>query len=105
MFWLVCYVSLTVKHNLSRLCIALMLLTDICVCVFSIGVDSVSNPAYMNQNSCLLPAQYAQQMGVRMDMLAYQNTPASLPQGACYPVVSAHSLPQQQTNYHQQPLL
>ncbi|XP_053114702.1 signal transducing adapter molecule 2 isoform X2 [Hemicordylus capensis] len=74
----------------------------------SSGLDSMSNPAYMNQNSCLPPANtvsYTQQMGMPMDMLAYQNTATSLPQGACYPAVPAHSLPQQQTNYHQQPLL
>ncbi|XP_062972610.1 signal transducing adapter molecule 2 isoform X3 [Elgaria multicarinata webbii] len=74
----------------------------------STGLDSVSNPAYVNQNSCLPPAgtlPYTQQMGMPMDMLAYQNTASSLPQGACYPTVPAHSLPQQRTNYHQQPLL
>ncbi|XP_061464762.1 signal transducing adapter molecule 2 isoform X2 [Rhineura floridana] len=74
----------------------------------STGLESVSNSAYMNQNSCLPPAHtvpYAQQMGMPMDMLAYQNNTSSLPQGTCYPAVPAHSLPQQRTNYHQQPLL
>ncbi|XP_060632908.2 signal transducing adapter molecule 2 isoform X2 [Anolis sagrei] len=74
----------------------------------STGLDSVSNPAYANQNSCLPPAgpiPYSQHMTMPMDMLAYQNTVTSLPQGVCYPTVPAHSLPQQQTNYHQQPLL
>ncbi|KAM3854336.1 signal transducing adapter molecule 2 isoform 2-T2 [Vipera latastei] len=72
------------------------------------GLDSVSGSTYMNQNSCLPPAgpvSYAQPMGMPVDMLAYQNTASSLPQGPCYPAVPAHSLPQQQTNYHQQPLL
>ncbi|XP_054827638.1 signal transducing adapter molecule 2 isoform X2 [Eublepharis macularius] len=74
----------------------------------STGLDSVSSPAYVNQNSCLPPARtvpYTQPMSLPMDMLAYQNTPSSLPQGTCYPAVPVHSLPQQQTNYHQQPLL
>ncbi|XP_042321346.1 signal transducing adapter molecule 2 isoform X1 [Sceloporus undulatus] len=74
----------------------------------STGLDSVPNPAYVNQNSCLPPAgtvPYTQQMGMPMDMLAYQNTASSLPQGVCYPALPAHSLQQQQTSYHQQPLL
>lgn len=71
----------------------------------STGLDSMPSPAYVNQNSCFPPASYAQQMGMPMDMLAYQNAASSLPQGACYPAVPAHSLPQPQTNYHQQPLL
>uniref|UniRef100_A0A6J0TW05 Signal transducing adapter molecule 2 isoform X1 n=1 Tax=Pogona vitticeps TaxID=103695 RepID=A0A6J0TW05_9SAUR len=74
----------------------------------STGLDAVSNPTYVNQNSCPPPAgtvPYSQQMGMSMDMLAYQNSVSSLPQGVCYPAVPAHSLPQQQTNYHQQPLL
>ncbi|XP_066468061.1 signal transducing adapter molecule 2 isoform X1 [Tiliqua scincoides] len=73
----------------------------------STSLDTMSSPAYVNQNSCLPPANtvYSQQMGMPMDMLAYQNTASSLPQGACYPAVPAHSLPQPQTNYHQQPLL
>ncbi|XP_034280966.1 signal transducing adapter molecule 2 isoform X1 [Pantherophis guttatus] len=72
------------------------------------GLDSVPSSTYMNQNSCLPPAgpvSYAQQMTMPVDMLAYQNTASSLPQGPCYPAVPTHSLPQQQTNYHQQPLL
>ncbi|XP_044273680.1 signal transducing adapter molecule 2 isoform X2 [Varanus komodoensis] len=74
----------------------------------STGLESVSSPAYVNQNSCLPPAgavPYTQQVGLPVDMLAYQNSASSLPQAACYPAVPAHSLPQQQTNYHQQPLL
>ncbi|KAJ7345752.1 hypothetical protein JRQ81_001702 [Phrynocephalus forsythii] len=74
----------------------------------SAGLDTVSNPTYVNQSSCPPPAgtiPYSQPMGMSMDMLAYQNSASSLPQGVCYPAVPAHSLPQQQTNYHQQPLL
>ncbi|XP_020825998.1 signal transducing adapter molecule 2 isoform X1 [Phascolarctos cinereus] len=76
----------------------------------STGVDTVSNPTYMNQNSTLqsaaLPASYTQQMGMSVDMSSYQNTTSSLPQVAGLSVtVPAHSVAQQQTNYHQQPLL
>ncbi|XP_019377952.1 PREDICTED: signal transducing adapter molecule 2 isoform X2 [Gavialis gangeticus] len=76
----------------------------------SAGPDSVSNPAYMNQNSGLQSATsqaaYTQQMGMSVDMSAYQNTTSSLPQGTGYPMaVSAPSVLPPQTNYHQQPLL
>lgn len=71
--------------------------------------DTVSNP-YMNQNSNLPSATgtaaYTQQMGMSLDMSTYQSTTCSLPQLAGFPVaVPAHSVTQQQTNYHQQPLL
>ncbi|KYO18004.1 signal transducing adapter molecule 2 isoform X3 [Alligator mississippiensis] len=76
----------------------------------SAGPDSVSNPTYMNQNSGLQSATsqaaYTQQMGMSVDMSAYQNTTSSLPQGTGYPIaVSAPSVLPPQTNYHQQPLL
>ncbi|XP_012584428.1 PREDICTED: signal transducing adapter molecule 2 isoform X2 [Condylura cristata] len=76
----------------------------------STGQDTVSNPTYINQNSNLQSATggaaYAQQMGMSVDMSSYQNTTSSLPQLAGFPVaVSAHSVAQQQTTYHQQPLL
>ncbi|XP_019409671.1 PREDICTED: signal transducing adapter molecule 2 isoform X2 [Crocodylus porosus] len=76
----------------------------------SAGPDSVSNPAYMNQNSGIQSATsqaaYTQQMGMSVDMSAYQNTTSSLPQGTGYPMaVSAPSVLPPQTNYHQQPLL
>uniref|UniRef100_A0A8C9AT26 Signal transducing adaptor molecule 2 n=1 Tax=Prolemur simus TaxID=1328070 RepID=A0A8C9AT26_PROSS len=76
----------------------------------STGQDIVSNPTYMNQNSNLQSATgtaaYTQQMGMSMDMSSYQNTTSNLPHMASFPVaVPAHSVAQQQTNYHQQPLL
>uniref|UniRef100_H0XG63 Signal transducing adaptor molecule 2 n=1 Tax=Otolemur garnettii TaxID=30611 RepID=H0XG63_OTOGA len=76
----------------------------------STGQDTVSNPTYMNQNSNLQSATgaaaYTQHMGMSVDMSSYQNTTSSLPQLASFPVaVPAHSVAQQQTNYHQQPLL
>ncbi|XP_006921136.1 signal transducing adapter molecule 2 isoform X2 [Pteropus alecto] len=74
------------------------------------GQDTVSNPTYMNQNSNLQSATgaaaYTHQMGMSVDMSSYQNTTSNLPQLAGFPVaVPAHSVAQQQTNYHQQPLL
>lgn len=74
------------------------------------GQDPVSNPTYMNQNSALPSAAgtaaYTQQMGMSVDLSSYQNTAASLPQLAGFPMaVPAHAMAQQQTNYHQQPLL
>lgn len=77
----------------------------------STGQDTISNPTYMNQNSNLQSAPgaaaYTQQMGMSVDMSSYQNATSNLPQLAGFPVaVPAHSVAQQQTNYHQQqPLL
>ncbi|KAM8928398.1 LOW QUALITY PROTEIN: signal transducing adapter molecule 2 [Lycaon pictus] len=76
----------------------------------STGQDTVSNPAYMNQNSNLPSATgaaaYTQQMGMSVDMSSYQNATSNLPQLAGFPVaVPAHSVAQPQANYHQQPLL
>ncbi|XP_040827506.1 signal transducing adapter molecule 2 isoform X2 [Ochotona curzoniae] len=75
----------------------------------STGQDTASNPAYVNHNSSLQSAgtaAYTQHMGISMEMSSYQNTTSSLPQLAGFPVaVPAHSVAQQQTNYHQQPLL
>uniref|UniRef100_G3U9M3 Signal transducing adaptor molecule 2 n=1 Tax=Loxodonta africana TaxID=9785 RepID=G3U9M3_LOXAF len=76
----------------------------------STGQDTISSPAYMHQNSNLQSATgtaaYTQQMGMSVDMSSYQNTASDLPQVAGFPVaVPAHSVTQQQTNYHQQPLL
>nr|XP_051704578.1 signal transducing adapter molecule 2 isoform X2 [Oryctolagus cuniculus] len=76
----------------------------------STGQDTASNPTYMNQNSNLQSAPgsaaYTQQVGMSVDMSSYQNATSSLPQLAAFPVAApAHSVAQQQTNYHQQPLL
>ncbi|GAB5575660.1 signal transducing adapter molecule 2 isoform X3 [Prionailurus iriomotensis] len=76
----------------------------------STGQDTVSNPTYMNQNSNLQSAAgtaaYTQQMGMSVDMSSYRNATSNLPQLAGFPVAApAHSVAQQQTNYHQQPLL
>ncbi|XP_060034120.1 signal transducing adapter molecule 2 isoform X2 [Erinaceus europaeus] len=76
----------------------------------STGQDTVSNPAYMNQNSNLQAATgtaaYVQQMGVSVDLSSYQNTASALPQLASFPVaVPTPSAAQPPTSYHQQPLL
>ncbi|XP_049628961.1 signal transducing adapter molecule 2 [Suncus etruscus] len=76
----------------------------------STGQDTVSNSPYMNQNSNLQPvpgpAAYSQQMGVPVDISSYQSTTSGLPQLAGFPVVvPSPSVAQQQTSYHQQPLL
>ncbi|XP_042539402.1 signal transducing adapter molecule 2 isoform X2 [Dipodomys spectabilis] len=76
----------------------------------STGQDTVSNPAYLSLNSNLQSvtgtAAYTQQMGMSVDMSSYQNTASNLPQRAGFPVaVPAHSVAQQPTSYHQQPLL
>nr|XP_045004014.1 signal transducing adapter molecule 2 isoform X2 [Jaculus jaculus] len=76
----------------------------------STGQDTVSNPSYMNQNSNLQSAPgtaaYTQQMGMSVDMSAYQNTTSNLAQVAGFPVAGpAPSVIQPQANYHQQPLL
>ncbi|XP_044237507.2 signal transducing adapter molecule 2 isoform X3 [Ursus arctos] len=76
----------------------------------STGQDAVSNPTYMNQNSNLQSATgaaaCAPHMGRSGEVPPYQNATCSLPQLAGFPVaVPAHSVAQQQTNYHQQPLL
>ncbi|KAM4858920.1 signal transducing adapter molecule 2 isoform 2-T2 [Thomomys bottae] len=76
----------------------------------STGQDTVSNPAYLSLNSSLQSvagtAAYTQQMGISVDMSSYQNTASTLPQLAGFPVaMPAHSVAQQPTSYHQQPLL
>ncbi|MBZ3869466.1 Signal transducing adapter molecule 2 [Sciurus carolinensis] len=76
----------------------------------STGQDTISNSPYMNQNSNLQSATgtaaYSQQMGMSVDMSSYQNTTSNLPHLAGFPMaVPAQSVAQQQTNYHQQPLL
>ncbi|XP_058520464.1 signal transducing adapter molecule 2 isoform X2 [Ochotona princeps] len=76
----------------------------------STGQDTASNPSYVNHNSSLQSATgtaaYTQQIGISVEMSSYQNTTSSLPQLAGFPMaVPAHSVAQQQTNYHQQPLL
>ncbi|XP_023682704.1 signal transducing adapter molecule 2 [Paramormyrops kingsleyae] len=62
------------------------------------------NPAYIGQPPGG-PTSYPQQMGVAMDMSAYQNTNPSMPPGAYQMAAPAHAAPQPQTTYYQQPLL
>ncbi|XP_078408764.1 signal transducing adapter molecule 2 isoform X1 [Cetorhinus maximus] len=66
---------------------------------------------YMNQAANLQvttgpAAPYTAQAGLSNDMPAYQNTTISGPPAASYPMASqAQHIPQQQSNYFQQPLL
>ncbi|XP_067843165.1 signal transducing adapter molecule 2 isoform X2 [Heptranchias perlo] len=68
-------------------------------------------PTYMNQATSLQvttgPATpYTAQVGLSNDMSTYQNTTISGPPAAGYPMVSqAQHIPQQHSNYFQQPLL
>ncbi|KAF6116371.1 signal transducing adaptor molecule 2 [Phyllostomus discolor] len=76
----------------------------------STGQDTLSNPAYMDQNSTLQAAAgtaaYTQQRGLAVGLPSYPSTASSLPPLVGFPVaVPAHAGAQQQTNYHQQPLL
>ncbi|XP_072325909.1 signal transducing adapter molecule 2 isoform X3 [Scyliorhinus torazame] len=67
--------------------------------------------AYMNQTANLQvttgpAAPYTSQAGLNNDMSAYQNTTISGPPAASYPMASqAQHIPQQHSNYFQQPLL
>ncbi|KAM5324461.1 signal transducing adapter molecule 2 isoform 2-T2 [Glossophaga mutica] len=76
----------------------------------STGQDTLPNPVYMDQNSPLQAAAgtaaYTQQRGLAAGLPSYPSTTSSLPPLAGFPVaVPAHAGAQQQTNYHQQPLL
>ncbi|MBN3307427.1 STAM2 protein, partial [Amia calva] len=63
------------------------------------------NAGYMTQSSGA-PAPYPQQVGMAMDMSAYQNTNPNMTPASTYPMVTpAHPGPPQQANYYQQPLL
>ncbi|KAG7463893.1 hypothetical protein MATL_G00181520 [Megalops atlanticus] len=67
-------------------------------------ISSGVNAAYMSQAPGG-PAPYPQQMGVAMDMSAYQNTNPSMTP-ASYPMAApAHPGSQPQATYYQQPLL
>ncbi|KAJ8407130.1 hypothetical protein AAFF_G00288060 [Aldrovandia affinis] len=67
-------------------------------------MSSGVNVAYMSQAPAGPPA-YQQQMGVPMDMSAYQNTNPNMTP-ASYPMAApAHPGPQPQASYYQQPLL
>ncbi|XP_038646022.1 signal transducing adapter molecule 2 isoform X2 [Scyliorhinus canicula] len=67
--------------------------------------------AYMNQAANLQvttgpAAPYTSQAGLNNDMSAYQNTTISGPPAASYPMASqVQNIPQQHSNYFQQPLL
>ncbi|XP_029461358.1 signal transducing adapter molecule 2 isoform X2 [Rhinatrema bivittatum] len=76
----------------------------------STGHDTIANTTYINQSSGLQSTvgatAYAHQMGMSVDMSAYQNTTSNLPQIASYPVsMPGHTASQQPSNYYQQPLL
>ncbi|XP_072117051.1 signal transducing adapter molecule 2 isoform X1 [Mobula birostris] len=74
-------------------------------------ISTGAPPTYMNQAASLQvtsgPATpYTAQVGLSTDMSAYQNTTVSASLAAGYPMASqAQSLPQQHSNYFQQPLL
>ncbi|XP_036987222.2 signal transducing adapter molecule 2 isoform X4 [Artibeus jamaicensis] len=71
----------------------------------STGQDTLSNPAYMDQ-AAAGTAAYAQQRGLALGLPSYPATVSSLPPLAGFPAaVPAHAGAQQQTGYHQQPLL
>nr|XP_033800969.1 signal transducing adapter molecule 2 [Geotrypetes seraphini] len=76
----------------------------------STGHDTVANPTYINQSSGLQSTvgttAYPQQMGMSVDMTAYQNSTSNLPQVTSYHLsMPGHTASQQPSNYYQQPLL
>uniref|UniRef100_A0A8C9W4A0 Signal transducing adaptor molecule (SH3 domain and ITAM motif) 2 n=1 Tax=Scleropages formosus TaxID=113540 RepID=A0A8C9W4A0_SCLFO len=68
------------------------------------GFLSGVNAAYMNQ-AAGGTTSYQPQVGVAMDMSAYQNTNPNIPPGTYQVAAPAHSGPQPQATYYQQPLL